>query len=222
MRNAFPLRVFGALLLLGSWAIAQAQEEKRPPLLVPEVVREAADFAPPGWKMDKETLKEADLNGDGRADAALVISNGEFAADANGQPTFVKHVLVLALRGSDDKLHRSMVSDTAVLDGNEGGVFGDPFDGLLIERGTVVISHYGGSRDRWSYTHRYRYQNGQWMLIGLTLGNTDTLDLEHFDDQDINLSTGLVNAHQKGDYEKPDGRKSNKPEVSCSYSEGLD
>ena len=199
--------------------VTLAQEAKRPPLRVPEVVNVPAEFAPPGWQMEKETLKEADLNGDGRVDAALVISNGEAGANAQGEPTFVKHVLVLALRGTDGKLHRSVVSDAAVLDGNEGGVFGDPFESLLIERGAVVIMHYGGSRDRWSYTHRYRYQNGQWMLIGLTIGNTDSLDPEHFDEQDINLSTGLVDAHEKGSGETPEGRKTRRSERLGSYFE---
>jgi hypothetical protein len=219
MNRAFQIRIGGALLLLVLWSRMPAQEAEHPPLRVPEAVNEPAEFAPAGWRMEKEILKEGDLNGDGRPDAALVITSGEAGVNAKGESTFVKHVLVLALRGSDGKLHRSVVSDAAVLDGNEGGVFGDPFDSLLIERGAVVISHYGGSRDRWSYTHRYRFQNGQWMLIGLTLGNTDTLDLEHFDDQDINLSTGLVNSHEKGESDPPQGRKSRKPEISGSYYE---
>jgi hypothetical protein len=207
------------LLLTMSLGTAIGQEVKRPPLRVPEVASTPAAFVPKGWEIHSETLKEVDLNGDGRPDAAFVISTGKNDLNAEGELQFVKPVLVLALRGSDGKLHRSIVNDGAVLDGNEGGVFGDPFDSLRVERGAVVISHYGGSRDRWSYTHRYRYQNGQWMLIGLTTANTDTLDLEHFDEQDVNLSTGLVEANQKGDYETPEGKKSRKPEISGSYYE---
>lgn len=218
MPELFQIRVFSTLLLLVLCNVTSAQED-HPPLRVPEVVTEAAEFATNGWRLDKEFLKEGDLNGDGRPDAAMVISHGELGVNTKGESTFVKHVLVLALRGDDGKLHRSVVSDAAVLDGNEGGVFGDPFDGLVIERGAVVISHYGGSRDRWSYTHRYRFQNGQWMLIGLTIGNTDTLDLEHFDELDINLSTGLVNSHQKGESDPPQGKRSRKPETYGSYFE---
>jgi hypothetical protein len=183
-----------AILLAAVCALTSAQEIKRPPREVPEAADTAAKFVPRGWRLEPETLKEADLNGDGRPDAAFVISNG---GDANDS-TVVKHVLVLALRGSDGKLHRSVVNDATVLDGDEGGVFGDPFQGLSIARGVVAIQHYGGSRDRWSFTHKYRYQNGQWELIGLEVGSTDTLDLEHYDDQDINVSTGLVNAKKKG------------------------
>ena len=219
MRPTLLICFFSALLLAGSPEKALAQEEKRPPLRVPQVANKPAEFVPTGWRIEEETLKEVDLNGDGQADAAFVISNGRSDVNEKGEATFVKHVLVLALRVGDGKLHRSIVSDDAVLDGDEGGVFGDPFNSLLVERGAVVISHYGGSRDRWSYTHRYRYQNGQWMLIGLTIGSTDTLDLEHFDEQDINLSTGLVDAREKGESVADEGRKSRPREVSGSYYE---
>jgi hypothetical protein len=203
-----------AILLAAVCALTSAQEIKRPPLTIPEAADTAAKFVPRGWRLEPEALKEADLNGDGRPDAAFVISNGGDASDSN----VVKHVLILALRGSDGKLHRSVVNDAAVLDGDEGGVFGDPFQGLSIARGVVVIQHYGGSRDRWSFTHKYRYQNGQWELIGLEVGSTDTLDLEHYDDQDINLSTGLVNAKKKG-RDGSDGRIIHTPEISGSYYE---
>jgi hypothetical protein len=203
-----------AILLAAFCALTSAQEIKRPPLQVPESADAAAKFVPRGWRLEPETLKEADLNGDGRPDAAFVISNG---GDANDS-TVVKHVLVLALRGGDGKLHVSVVNDAAVLDGDEGGVFGDPFQGLSVARGVVAIQHYGGSRDRWSFTHKYRFQNGEWELIGLEVGSTDTLDLEHYDDQDINLSTGLVNAKKRG-RDGRDGRIIHTPEISGSYYE---
>src|SRR5229473_2305571 len=201
------------ILLASACALTSAQEIKRPPLRVPEAADAAVKFVPSGWRLEPETLKETDLNGDGRPDAAFVLSNG---GDAN-DPNVVKHVLVLALRGGDGKLHVSVVNDAAVLDGDEGGVFGDPFQGLTVGRGVVAIQHYGGSRDRWSFTHKYRYQNGQWELIGLEVGSTDTLDLEHYDDQDINLSTGLVNAKKKG--KDVGDRIVHTPEISGSYYE---
>jgi hypothetical protein len=203
------------LILAGSPFSVGAQEVKRPPLRVPEIADTAVQLVPPGWRVDTGMLIEGDLNGDGRADAALVISNGAFDATGVGESSIVKHVLVLALRGDDGKLRRSVVNDAMVLDGDEGGAFGDPFQSLSVERGAVVIMHYGGSRDRWGYTHRYRYQNGQWMLIALSFGNTDSLDLDHYDNCEIDLTTGLVEASEKGDYE---GRPK-KPEISGAYYE---
>lgn len=204
-----------AFLVAGAGHSVRGQEVKRPPVRVPEMAQVALQLVPPGWRAEKEMLKEVDLNGDGKPDAALVISNGGSGSSDVEEPSVVKHVLILALRGDDGKLHRSVVSDAAVLDGDEGGAFGDPFEDLSVERGAVVIMHYGGSRDRWGYTHRYRYQDGQWMLIGLDYGNTDSTNLEHYDNHDINLTTGLVEASEKGDYE---GRP-RKPEISGTYYE---
>ncbi len=221
MNNRIRLRLgsslAGALFLTVLQTVGQAQEEiKRPPLRVPETADTALQLVPAGWRAEESTLKEVDLNGDGKPDAAFVISNGRFDATGPAESTVVKHVLILALRGDDGKLHRSVVSDAAVLDGDEGGVFGDPFEELSIEKGAVVIMHYGGSRDRWGYTHRYRYQDGQWMLIGLDFGNTDSIaPNDHYDNHEINLTTGLVEASEKGDYE---GRPK-KPEISGAYYE---
>jgi hypothetical protein len=193
----------------------QAREVKRPPLLVPETARTALEFTPPGWSAEKERLLEGDLNGDGRADAVLVISHGGFIENGPADYPPVKHVLVLALRWSDGKLHRSIVSDAAVLDGDEGGAFGDPFDNISVDKGDVVISHYGGSRDRWSYTHRYRYRNERWMLVHLGFGSQDVVNLEHYDTHEIDLINGLASASEKGSFEGAP----KKPEIGGSYYE---
>lgn len=207
--------LLGALLLADLAISGLAQEIKRPPLHVPEVADTALQLVPSGWRAETGTVFETDLNADGRNDAVMVVSHGSFDATGVGETTIVKHVLVLALRGDDGKLHRSMVNDDAVLDADEGGVFGDPFESLTVERGQIVLMHYGGSRDRWGYTHRYKYLNGHWMLIGLDFGNTDSLDLEHYDNHDIDLITGLVGASEKGNYEG----QPKKPETEGAYYE---
>lgn len=85
----------------------------------------------------------------------------------------------------------------AVLSSQHGGMMGDPFQELKIERGCIVINHFGGSRQKWEYTHRYRYQKGDWKLIGATAVANDACKVvEIFD---YNLASGKVN-YQK-DYE---------------------
>lgn len=183
-------------IILVFFGIISAQDEKPK---VPKLIEAASaieGFVPKGWRLEKKI--ETDLNGDGRSDAVAVIITGEQGYNEKTQSsTFVTRFLLLALRGDDGKLHRSVVSDDAVLDGDEGGVMGDPFQDVTVERGAVVIVHYGGSRDRWGYTHRYRFQSGQWMLIGMTDESTDSLEPEHSDTRDVNLSTGLVNASSR-------------------------
>ena len=77
-----------------------------------------------------------------------------------------------------------------VLSADEGGMFGDPFQEVTIKRGALVIEHYGGSRIRWHYTHRFRWQNEQWQLIGATIVYGAPCDYWHT--YDYNLSTDKV------------------------------
>lgn len=76
----------------------------------------------------------------------------------------------------------------AVLPSEHGGMMGDPFESLSIERGAIVIKHFGGSRQKWNYTHRFRYQKSSWELIGTTINYGSPCD--YFEDFDYNLSTG--------------------------------
>jgi hypothetical protein len=99
---------------------------------------------------------------------------------------------VLALRQKDGKWQRSAVSDRCGLNSDEGGIWGDPFEEIRIERGALVIEHFGGSNWRWGITSRYRFQDNQWTLIGRTDSSSFTNDPEYRDDADRNFSTGLV------------------------------
>ncbi|MCT4640635.1 MAG: hypothetical protein N4A72_23265 [Bacteroidales bacterium] len=82
-------------------------------------------------------------------------------------------------------------SDEALLTSRGGGVFGDPYQGIKIERGILIIYHYGGSNWKWSTTDKYRYQNGEFYLIGYT--NTDGRPCDYWQTFDFNLSTGRIN-----------------------------
>lgn len=157
--------------------------------VIPVSAKTHSDFVPHGW--DEKVVVEADLNGDQRDDVAMVIS---WASRPPGDVDFKRkeHVLVLALRQDDGSLKRSAVSDGAILDDFEGGVLGYPFQELRVERGAVVIEHYGGSRNRWEITTRYRYEKGHWVLIGRTDVDTDVHYPDFIDKVDHNMSTGLV------------------------------
>lgn len=70
-------------------------------------------------------------------------------------------------------------------------MMGDPFEGISIERSCIVIHHFGGSRQKWTYTHRFRYQNGDFQLIGATVNEGSPCD--YFVNVDYNLSNGKIN-----------------------------
>jgi hypothetical protein len=77
-----------------------------------------------------------------------------------------------------------------VLSSEHGGMMGDPFVSVEIKHGCIEIYHFGGDADKWQYTHRYRYQNNNWYLIGakIIFGRL-CLQLSNYD---YNLSTGKI------------------------------
>ncbi|MCU6708089.1 hypothetical protein M6D81_05130 [Paenibacillus sp. J5C_2022] len=53
--------------------------------------------------------------------------------------------LLIALLNADGSLERSIVAEHVILKADEGGVWGDSFESVTIDRGSVVVTHYGGS-----------------------------------------------------------------------------
>jgi hypothetical protein len=143
-------------------------------------------FVPARWKIMEQA--KGDLNKDGIPDAVLVLKNSEEEKDGV-DTTDMKRLLVIVLGTPAGGYNLSTISEEAILCKDCGGIFGDPFAGIKIARGVIVIEHYGGSNQRWGYTHRWRYQDGDWCLIGLT-SRADDLGAGTSEVTDINLVTG--------------------------------
>jgi hypothetical protein len=92
-------------------------------------------------------------------------------------------------RGKWKLWHKSI---GAVLSSDHGGMWREPFESVKIQRRTIVLKHFGGSRGTWSYTHRFRYQKGNWKLIGATIELNDRLCTDGSEKFDYNLSTGKI------------------------------
>ncbi|MEM8743952.1 MAG: hypothetical protein AAGF14_04880 [Pseudomonadota bacterium] len=141
---------------------------------LPEQGSDISDWILPGWKA--RATEKGDLNKDGREDVALILERDAPAKHARGcgakrdtsaaSPRIL--VLLLAQQGGGYRL--SAADPNIVLRADEGGIFGDPLEMLLIERGSVLLRHYGGSAWRWVQTYRFRNQDGGWFLIGYTDG----------------------------------------------------
>jgi hypothetical protein len=81
-------------------------------------------------------------------------------------------------------------SKSVLLESTDGGMMGDPFAGIEIKNNVLNISHYGGSRWKWGYTEKYRFQNEAFYLIGYS-ANSGAL-CENWVNADFNLSTGKI------------------------------
>lgn len=127
---------------------------------------------------------EGDLNKDGINDVAMVIE--EINKPTEGAP---KRALLMALGKGNGSYTLSVIAENAVLKSDEGGVWGDPLEGVSIDRGSVLISFYGGSNWRWYSAYRFRFQDDDWYLIGATIGSYFTGNATG-EEEDYNLLTG--------------------------------
>lgn len=149
-------------------------------------------FIPKGYhileKVKGEPAKvEGDLNKDGINDVAIVIE-GTTKVEGEAAP----RSLMILLGNKEKSYLTSVIAEKAILLSNEGGVWGDPFESITIDKGSILLSFYGGSNYRWFNSYRFRFQNNGWFLIGATLGSyyTGTTTKDNADIEDYNLLTG--------------------------------
>ena len=121
-------------------------------------------------------------------------------------------ILLVAFKQADGSYKLSIQSNESIMLSNEGGVFGDPWAGLTIERSTLLVQFYGGSSSRWGYDYRWRFQNNDWFLIGATYTSSSTHD-NSFEKYDFNLVTGAAEI-TKGEALEDDNGKKAKDKVS--------
>ena len=129
-----------------------------------KVPAEVAPFVESGTKAI--ALEKADLNGDRREDFILVLEKANAARDADDFPVNQRPLLIL-LRGADGKLAVAKRNDRIVMCSQCGGVFGDPFDGVIAGRNTFSVEHYGGSNWRWKFSYKFNYSriDQTWQLV---------------------------------------------------------
>ncbi|MEM6633448.1 MAG: hypothetical protein AAF694_27490, partial [Bacteroidota bacterium] len=138
---------------------------------------------PQGFELLSETW--GDLNKDGVEEWVRIYNTdsvGDFGRERELH-IFEKNYV----EGNWDLLY---YAKKVVLPDAHGGIMGDPFGELSVENGAVVLRQQGGSRYKWSYIHRFRYQAEKWQLIGTTIETGAPCEMwEHFD---YNLSTGKI------------------------------
>jgi len=142
---------------------------------------------PEGWHIleKEEPVKaEGDLNKDGIKDIAIVIEKTQESNERS---------LLIAFGNEDHTYSLSIIADNVVLGAFEGGGWGDPFDDLIIDRGSVVVSDFGGGITRWYHKYRFSFQDNDWYLIGATVGENhlikESTEMGN-DEDDYNLLTG--------------------------------
>ncbi len=172
--------------MLAVFAQSPSHSETAHDTAIPVKVHKPDSFAVAPWVINSSS--QGDLNKDGLADVALIISR-----DGNGSyPENRK--LIVALKRKDGSFEKVVDNEsaTALMCGPSGGI-----PQVEIKKGVLTVSHYCGSRERYEYWHKYQLRNEQWLLIGYTAKSYDSLQPDDQKSLDLNTMTG---------------------EVSCSYN----
>ena len=135
---------------------------------------------------------QGDLDGDGKPEYVEVRNTANDQTDGLG---YQRVLLVYKQNGGQKKLWQR--SDSAAYPSKGGGMMGDPFGELHIKNGSLFLSQSGGSSWKWGHTDQYRYQNGQFELIGYQ--STAGRICDYWQSVDANFSTGKINYRKEFD-----------------------
>ncbi|MHB0935801.1 MAG: hypothetical protein ACYDCO_01265 [Armatimonadota bacterium] len=164
------------------------------------------DFVPKGWHI--LSTAKGDLNADKVADIAAVLEYDKDLNAKNGKSnemnTHKPRIFIVVFQAKKGGYTLSVQDNTLIRLGDEGGMMGDPFQGISVNRGSVLIHEYGGSAGRWDIIARYRFQKNGWYLIGLTDEEFDTITGESTV-YDFNLLTGKMSVTEDNKIE-PTGK----------------
>jgi|GEM_PF-6204680 len=145
---------------------------------------------PAGWETIKET--EGDLNSDGLLDMVVVAEDRRSSQNKCMAENCTRILLVL-FGNKSGGFDLSLRSERAVLLADEGGIFGDPFEGLSIKNGVLFVDFYGGSAWRWSKEYKFQYQKGGWYMIGKAIHDYhNACPYQIFKSEDYNYLTGVM------------------------------
>jgi hypothetical protein len=138
-----------------------------------------------------------DLDKDGRKELVVAFNTSK----DDGVDGVPRELIIYKLENKGWTIWKK--SRQALYGSRDGGMMGDPFGEIKIENGILLISQNGGSSWKWDYTDRYRYQEGEFYLIGY-ISNYGK-PCEYWQEVDFNLSTGkMIVKKEYEDCEKSD------------------
>lgn len=156
-----------------------------------------------------------DLDGDGSNELAVAYNTRKENGDDFDD---IPRALIIYKKQQEGWVNWQQ-SLQALYSSRGGGMMGDPFGEMKIENGLLMISHNGGSSWKWGHTDKYRYQNGDFYLIGYT-SNYGKL-CEYWENVDYNLSTGKMIVKKEYEACEGDDQKISKEENETLVKKGL-
>lgn len=147
------------LILFSSFLSVQGLSQNSISTLLPKEGFSVSSFIPKGWIKLQETW--GDYNYDGFSDVAIVIIDSiqeKVIGDTNRS--------LVILKGGKRRFVVSGYCDSVILCFGCGGVHGDPFDSIQFVENKLIITQVVGSSYRRQFITSFRFQKGNWVLIG--------------------------------------------------------
>ncbi len=165
-----------------AWSPAFAQDEDPDALLpAPTIQTQSATaegFAPTGWSVLQKAV--GDLDGDGRADLALIVQNDKqpealsgFNQDGEEGRKFWPRLLVVALADANGPGYHRLLANAAFISVHQFRSLDDVLEGepMAVSKGVLSVSfHQFASMGSWSMgntDYKFRYRDGAMSLIGI-------------------------------------------------------
>lgn len=145
-------------------------------------------------RVDTAATVIGDLNKDGIQDLVVVVSYPYTVDYPDDMPYDGDAMVPLAVYlGTKDGYSLLVQSNNSILCQGCGGVFGNPFSGLEINKNNQLqIYHYGGSSERWAYTDTYEYRNDNMYLVANLFTNSTTHNMSY-----TSVSTNYLTGQQE-------------------------
>jgi hypothetical protein len=125
-------------------------------------------FIPAGWTMLRQAMGRV---GGSPVYAAILEQTNVSPEPGEGAP----RLLFLARRRETGQFALLLKNTRAILRSSEGGVMGEPLQGLMFEGEALVLDFAGGSRERWAYMFRFVPGDGAWALATVKAESYDSL-----------------------------------------------
>ncbi len=154
--------------------------------IIERVKKNLTEFIPTGWViLDSVSF---DYNNDSLLDYVVIIETienvkynkmwGSVEMEMDDKPR-----ILFILKGTKNGFSLGCQANELILTSGQGGMMGDPYQGISVSGNKICTSFWGGSRDKWNLSHCFIYQNNNWILRSTETsgGNAELMYLMNYD-----------------------------------------
>jgi hypothetical protein len=174
--------------------------ENPEPVPTEPVGKKIDDFIEDGFS--KMASKTSDLNGDGIEDAILVLKQNDEEDEKYDMDNAAPRPMMILLGLKNGGYELAVRNDNAILCVMCGGVLGDPFSDISVNKTVFTIEHFGGSSSRWARYSTFQYDSAKkdwlWAKDGTELSSahdpeyseTEYIEVDNRSFKEFNVNQG--------------------------------